>query len=458
MEKFYKGLFKDKNFYKTLVVLALPIVIQNLLMTSLNMADTLMTGSLGDKAVAAVGIGNQVTFLVQLFMIGITAGCSIFVAQFWGNKDKGNIKRVVGLGILSSLIIAIISLVVVLFGGENIVSIFSRDKEVIELSASYLNIIAPSYLATAITMGFAFSLRSMEDAKSPMIISAVAVFINVTLNYIFIFGKFGVPAMGVQGAALATLIARVIECMLLIFVASKNEVLRGTLKEYLSYDKEFVVEVYKSTIPVLLNEACWGVGNFLYSVAYGQIGTEAMASVQICNNVQNVFMVLSFSMASASLVIIGNKIGAGEEEVANEYGHRLTTISLFIGIIGGVLMILTAPAILSLFSVSALVKANSISILTIYSFLAPIRMINLILIVGAFRGGGDATYALKIEGLSMWLIGVPLAFIGSFFLNLTVAEVMMLVSIEEIVKFIASILRLRSGKWIKNVIGNLETV
>lgn len=452
----FKGFFSDKKFYKTLFILALPIIIQNLLMTSLNMADTVMSGALGDRAVAAVGIGNQVTFLVQLFMIGITAGCSIFVAQFWGNKDKKNIKKVVGIGIISSLIISVLAIIVVLIFSTNIGMIFSQDSEVINLAASYLKIVAPTYIATAITLGLAFSLRSMEDAKTPMIISAIAVGINITLNYVFIFGKLGMPVMGVQGAALATLIARIIECILLMIVANKNEVLTGAIKDYLDFNKEFIVEVYRSVIPVLLNEACWGVGNFLYSVAYGQIGTEAMASVQICTNVQNIFMVLSMSMASASLVIIGNNIGAGEEAKARDYGNKITILSLIIGVVSGVVMIASAPAILSLFNVSALVKTNSISILRIFSFLAPIRMINLVLIVGAFRGGGDAAYALKVEGLSMWLIGVPMAFIGSIFLGLTVSQVMILVSLEEIIKFIASIVRLRSGKWIKNVIATIE--
>lgn len=452
----FKGFFSDKKFYKTLFILALPIIIQNLLMTSLNMADTVMSGALGDRAVAAVGIGNQVTFLVQLFMIGITAGCSIFVAQFWGNKDKKNIKKVVGIGIISSLIISVLAIIVVLIFSTNIGMIFSQDSEVINLAASYLKIVAPTYIATAITLGLAFSLRSMEDAKTPMIISAIAVGINITLNYVFIFGKLGMPVMGVQGAALATLIARIIECILLMIVANKNEVLTGAIKDYLDFNKEFIVEVYRSVIPVLLNEACWGVGNFLYSVAYGQIGTEAMASVQICTNVQNIFMVLSMSMASASLVIIGNNIGAGEEAKARDYGNKITILSLIIGVVSGVVMIVSAPAILSLFNVSALVKANSISILRIFSFLAPIRMINLVLIVGAFRGGGDAGYALKVEGFSMWLIGVPMAFIGSIFLGLTVSQVMILVSLEEVIKFIASIVRLRSGKWIKNIIATIE--
>ena len=457
MERF-KELFSDKKFYKTLFILALPIVIQNLLMTSLNMADTLMVGALGDIPVAAVGIGNQVSFLVQLFMIGIAGGCSVFVAQFWGKKDKKNIKKVVGLGIISSLIVGFIGSLVVLFNIDGIAKLFSKDLVVIAQVNDYLKVVVISYILNAVTLSLAYVLRSMEDAKTPMIISAISVLTNVVLNYIFIFGKFGVPAMGVKGAAIATVIARIVECILLIWVASRNEVLQGKFKEFLDFDKKFSIEVYKSVVPILLNDVCWGIGNFLYSIAYGQIGTEAMASVQICTNIQNLFMVLCMSVASASLVIIGNQVGSGREDKAKEYTRKITGLSFLMGILIAVLVILLSDPIIGLFNVSEEVKNSSILMLNIFTFIAPIRIINIVLIVGAFRGGGDASYALKLESSTMWFIGVPLAFIGAMFLNLKVYQVVLLVSIEEIVKFIFTMLRLKSGKWIKSVITNIEEV
>lgn len=457
MERF-KELFSDKKFYKTLFILALPIVIQNLLMTSLNMADTLMVGALGDIPVAAVGIGNQVSFLVQLFMIGIAGGGSVFVAQFWGKKDKKNIKKVVGLGIISSLIVGLIGSLVVLFNIDGIAKLFSKDLVVIAQVNDYLKVVVISYILNAVTLSLAYVLRSMEDAKTPMIISAISVLTNVVLNYIFIFGKFGVPAMGVKGAAIATVIARVVECILLIWVASRNEVLQGKFKEFLDFDKKFSIEVYKSVVPILLNDICWGIGNFLYSIAYGQIGTEAMASVQICTNIQNLFMVLCMSVASASLVIIGNQVGSGREDKAKEYTRKITGLSFIMGIVIAILVILLSGPIIGLFNVSEEVKNSSILMLNIFTFIAPIRIINIVLIVGAFRGGGDASYALKLESSTMWFIGVPLAFIGAMFLNLKVYQVVLLVSIEEIVKFIFTMLRLKSGKWIKSVITNIEEV
>lgn len=451
-----KVFFSDEKFFKTLFILALPIIIQNLLMSSLSMADTMMVGALGDASVAAVGIGNQVNFLVQLFMFGIVGGSSIFISQFWGKKDKYNIKKTVGLSIVSSAIVGAVGTIIVLLGSSFIAKIFSDDIIVIHQVVTYLKVMSFSYIINAITIGLAFSLRSIEDSKSPMIVSAVAVFINIGLNYCLIFGEFGMPELGVKGAAIATVIARYLEASLLILIASRNEVFKGKVSEFFEFDVEFSKEVYKAVIPVLLNDICWGIGNFLYSVAYGQIGTEAMASVQICTNVQNIFMVLGMSMSSAALVMIGNQIGADEEDVAKDYGTKFVILSCLTGIIVGIALILSSNSIVGLFNVSTDVKMYSILILNIFSILAPIRMMNLVIIVGVLRGGGDAGYALKAEAIPMWLIGVPIAFIGAVILRLDVYYVVTLVSIEEIFKFILAFRRLRSGKWMNSVIKNIE--
>ncbi|MGL4990845.1 MAG: MATE family efflux transporter [Sarcina sp.] len=447
----------DKKFYKTLLILAFPIMIQNILMSSLSMIDTMMVGALGDIPVAAVGIGNQVNFLVQLFMLGIVGGTSIFISQFWGKKDKQNIKRTVGVSTLSSCIVGIVGTIIVLIFSKYIAGIFSKDQLVIQNVVSYLRIMAFSYVINAITVSLAFSLRSIEDSKSPMIVSAIAVLTNITLNYILIFGKFGAPQLGVVGAGIATVIARYIECGLLIYIASKNPVFKGDIKEFKDFDFTFIKEIYRSVIPVLLNEICWGIGNFLYSVAYGQIGTTAMASIQICNNIQNIFMVFGFSMASASLVMVGNQVGAGDEKRAKEYGNKFTILSVLIGIIMGSIMMLSSSFIMQIFNVSIEVKKYSALILNVFAFLAPIRMLNLVVIVGVLRGGGDAGYALKAEAIPMWLIGVPMAFLGAVFLGLEVHIVMILVSIEEIVKFAFCAVRLKNGKWIKSLINNIDS-
>lgn len=452
-----KEFFSDKKFYKTLLILALPIIVQNLLMSSLSMVDTMMVGALGDIPVAAVGIGNQVNFLVQLFMFGITGGSAIFISQFWGKKDLDNIKKTVGLSVISVAIVGFIATIVVFLGVESIAKLFSSEAALLSEVHVYLRIMTTSYVINGVTISLAYSLRSIEDTKTPMIISAISILTNVVLNYCLIFGNFGLPELRVAGAAIATVIARFVEFILLFIVARKNRALRGSYKKFIDFDFTFIKTVYIAIIPVMLNEISWGCGNFLYSVAYGQIGTSAMAAVQICNNVQNIFVVVCMSMASAALVMIGKQIGAGKEKRAKEYSKRFIALALVCGLTISVGMVTLSQSILSLFNVSTEVKEYSILILRVYAVMAPFRMINLVSIVGILRGAGDAKFCLKIESVSMWCVGVPLAFIGAVVLGLEVHHVMMLVTLEEFLKFIFCMTRFKGGKWIKSVIKDIKS-
>ncbi|MGL5243970.1 MAG: MATE family efflux transporter, partial [Sarcina sp.] len=366
-----KNLFNDKRFYRTLFMLAIPIVIQNFITSSLNMVDTVMIGAVGENEVAAVGIANQFFFLFNLLAIGIGAGCSIFISQFWGKKDIENIKKVLGVGIISALIIGSIFTFLALIFPENIIQLFTKDLLVISLGVNYLKVVCLSYILTIVTFIFASSLRSIGNTKTPMIISIIAIITNTIFNYIFIFGEFGAPVMGVKGAALATLIARTIECILIVYISLKpTSVLYGKFKEYINFDFTFVKSLYTAIIPVVLNDGCWGIGTVLYTVAYGTIGTHAIAAIQISNTVQNLFMVVCFSLASASLVMIGNEIGANNDEVAKKYSYRFTSLSFLTGLALGILVRIFAPFILTFFTVSSEVHTAVISILTIFSLIA----------------------------------------------------------------------------------------
>lgn len=453
-----KNFFSDKAFFHTLLFLAVPMVIQNLIVSSLNMVDTVMLGSVGDNEVAAVGIANQYFFLFNLIMTGVAGGCSIFISQFWGQRDTENIKKVMGIGIAGIFLLGAAFTLWALLGPESIARLFSKDTPVIALCCGYLKITGLSYIATGITLLFSTALRSVGNAKLPMLISALAILINVVLNYIFIFGHLGAPALGVNGAALATIIARFVEVTLILILGLKHgSPLRGRLKIYLSASCSFTQKVVAAMVPVVLNEGCWGAGMILYAIAYGKIGTQAMAAVQICTTVQNLFMVVCFGMAGAALVITGNEIGAGKEEAAKRHSRIFAIVAVFIGVCLCLLLYLLAPAILTMFrSVSAGVTASAILMLRIYALSAPIRTFNCVLIIGVFRGGGDASFALKTEAVTMWCIGVPLAFLGALLWQLPIEQVILLVTMEEVVKFFPCLVRLRNNKWAKNLIQDIS--
>ncbi len=427
-------------------------MLQNFIASSLNMFDTLMIGQLGENEVAAVGVANQVFFLFNLVANGAAAGCSIFLSQFWGGGDRRSVHKVVGLGLMMNLCIGLLFTGAACAFPGPIIGLFSDDQAVISLGIEYLLLAALSYAFTSVSFLLAGAMRSVGKAWPPMIISAGAVLVNIALNQVFIFGELGAPAMGVRGAALATLIARVVEmALMLVFCFLPSSPLRGRLREYISFTPAFTGKVLLKTLPILLNESCWAVGTMLYVRAYGHIGTHAIAASQICNTVQNLFMVACFSLASSSLVMIGNQIGAGRREQAVIYSRRFSKLALLVGLILGIAVALSAPAILTLFKVSEQAARAAVAMLRIFSLIAPIRVLNVVLIVGVFRGGGDAGFSLAAEGVTMWTIGVPLAFLGAVTLRLPVEQVVLLITLEEIVKCVIALFRLRSNRWLHEV-------
>ncbi|NLM35694.1 MAG: MATE family efflux transporter, partial [Clostridiales bacterium] len=316
----------------------------------------------------------------------------------------------------------------------------------------YLFIVLFSYIFTAVTFVYNYSLRSIGNTVTPLMVNIAALISNVLFNYILIFGKLGFPALGVEGAAIATLISRAIEAILLIILVYKNNgVFSARLKELLDLDISFFKKSYRIIIPVLLNDVLWALASLIYSFVYGRMGTGPTATVQICNTVNNMFMVVTFGMASASVIMIGNSIGEGKEEQTIDYAKKFMVVSFYVSIILGVILALTAPFILDLFNVSYEVRSSTLIMLYIISVIFFVRFLGMVMIVGILRGSGDARSSLIIEGFTMWFIGVPLTIVGAFVFKLPVHLVYGLAILEEVTKFILALIRLKSRKWINNI-------
>lgn len=442
----------NREFLGNMLKIALPIIIQNLITSSLNMADTIMVGKLGEVEIASVGIANQYFFFFTMILIGICAGCSVFISQYWGKKDYSNIKRIFGLGLISVLFVAIVFMIIGFVNSEGIISLFNKDSRVIDLGGKYLYIVSFSYIFTAVTFIYGFSLRSIGNTVAPLIVNILALLCNVILNYILIFGKLGAPALGVEGAALATLIARVIEAIVLVFMVYKEKgVFAASLSELKDINARFFRKSYSIILPVLLNDVLWAMASLIYSVVYGRMGTGATATIQIANTVSNMFMVVTFGMANASSIMIGNSIGEGNEDQTIDNAKRFLWVSLFAGMILGLALALSSPFILNLFNVSDEVRSSTLIILYIISFIFIIRFMGIVIIVGILRGAGDAKRSLIIEGSTMWLIGVPLTILGAFLFKLPIHLVYALAILEEVTKLILGLFRLKSRRWINNI-------
>lgn len=450
MTKIFK---MDKAFYKKALVIALPIVIQNFITSSLNIVDTMMIGKLGENEIAAVGIANQYFFLLNILIMGLFSGIGIFISQYFGKKDDKNIKKLVGIGLIAAIVVGGIFTLIAQVAPEGIISIFNKDGQVIKLGAEYLVIVSISYIFTAITFNYGIASRCIEKTAVPMVASSIALLTNTVLNYCLIFGNFGMPKLGVEGAAIATLIARVIEFIIMVgYVYYSKNMLAANVKELFSFDFSFAKRIWITILPVLLNEACWGLGSVMYNVIYGRIGTQAIASVQIATTINNLFMVVIFGIGNAAFVMVGAKVGKGEYDKAKEYGKNFLVIGTVIGIIIAVSLSLSANAVVSIYDVSEQVKVWSKLILYVTSIVMIVRVYNIIAIVGVLRGGGDVKVSFLIEGITMWCIGVPLALVGAFVFNLPVYLVYALCTFEEITKAVACFKRMRSSKWIKNLV------
>lgn len=446
--------WKDRIFLKAMMAIVIPIALQNLITSSLNMVDTLMISSLGGASIAAVGLANQVFFFYAVINFGIHSGSSIFISQYWGKQDVPNIKRALGISLLLTTIVGIIFTIAAFFFPRLLMNVFTHDEEVVRLGAAYLKIVSLSYLITGISFAYSIALRSTGRPKVPMMISGISFITNTVFNYVLIFGKFGFPALGVKGAALGTLFARIIEIIFLFYIVYGDiGPLSATIKELMDWNKAFIKKYIDTISFVVINEALWALGQIMYSIAYARISKEAIAAIQLTNTIQNIFFVLVRGLANACAVIIGNKIGKGEdEESVYDYALKFLSISLVIGGILGGILALTSSLTLKIFGdLEHDVYRNAKMLLTFMGLSFAIRSYNATAIVGVLRGGGDTKYSMILEIGAVWLVGVPLGFLGSLVFKYPVYIVFLLVTFEEIFKFIISIPRIISKKWIKRL-------
>lgn len=454
-----KKLFKDKKFFLTILTLVIPITLQNLISSSLNMVDNVMIGKLGENEIAAVGLVNQYFFIFMLCLSGINAGAGIFMSQFWGKKDRNNIKKVLGLDLVLGTIASVLFTSVALIAPQSIMRIFTQEQTVINLGVQYLRIIAVTFMLTNITQAYSTGLRCTGVAKPSMFASLVGVLTNAFLNWIFIFGHFGAPAIGVAGAALATSIARLVEtAFVVIYTYGYKTTAVAKFKELLSFNMDFVKIYFKTSSSVIINELVWALGITTYSVIYAKIGISEVASMQIASTINNMFMVLCIGLATAASIMIGNKIGAGEEEEAISYATKLGILAPIVGIVTGAALWICSPFIIKAFNVSESTLKSTITVLKIMAVFAPLRFFNVLMIVGVFRGGGDTTYSMLVQLGTVWCFSVPVGFIAAVYLKFSLPQVFFIICTEELVKVVFEAYRLHSKKWIKNVVQDLDLI
>ena len=391
--------------------------------------------------------------MLNLFLFGICSGTGIFVAQFWGKGDIKNIRRVMGLSLLCGFGVAGVFTFVALALPEQALGVFTRDLTVVKLGGSYLSIVGLSYVMTAVTYAYSFALRNTAQPKVPMILSAIAVLTNAIFNYLLIFGKMGFPALGVRGAALATLLARTLElCLVLLVVYRYDLPAAARLRDLVDIPASFVKQFFNTTLPVILNEGLWALGVTTYSIIFAHMGTGVVAAVNIAATVERMAMVFFIGMSHACAFMVGNAIGAGREEAAVSYAKKLAVVGPVTALAAGLVVVGFSGRIISLFRVSDLVRTDAQAVLIAAALVMPVRTFNWINIVGVLRGGGDTRFSLFIDATAVWCIGVPVGYILGLAMHWSIIFVYPIVIFsEQIYKGILGVRRLRSGKWVNNL-------
>lgn len=457
MQNIFKLDEENKKFYKTLVMLCIPIIIQNLISSLINMIDTVMVGGLGEISVASIGIANQYFFLYNMALSGIIGGSGIFIAQFYGKDDKANIRKITGLSTIFAVALGLIFLTIAIFSPRFVINFFTHDEEVIKIAIDYFSIIGFCYPIIAISNVFSMGSRSIRNPKLGMICSSISLVVNIILNYTFIFGKFGMPTMGVRGAALATVLARVVELILLIsyvyFIKNDYE-LRFTFKDIKSINKELSKAFVSKSIPVFCNDTFWAFGTVLYAVAYSKAGTSAIAASQIASSTGNFFIMTAVCVAIGSSIMIGNELGADNIKKAILYAKKFAVLVSLVGAIFGGLLILSIPILLKVFSVSEALAPDIRKIFIIMGLLMILKTFNTFIIIGVLRSGGDAKYALALEMGCMWLVSLPITFFAAYH-GVPIYILVALTYTEEVAKFIFGVPRALSKRWANNIVKDI---
>ncbi len=444
---------RDRSFLRELLVIAIPISFQQLINASLNMIDVIMVGQLGETSIAALGLSNQVFFVLILLLFGLTSGMAIFTAQYWGKREIEPIRKVLGMSLVAAIFFALIFTLVAVLIPESVLGLYTKDAEVISLGSSYLHIVGFSYIPVAIATAYIAILRSIQLIRMTVVATVAALVFKTILGYGLIFGIGGLPALGVRGAAIGTASGWTLELvLLLIFIYAGKTPLAANPLTFFSFDMSFFVRVLKTASPAVANELFWSLGITTYNAIYAHIGTDSIAAINVNATIEELGFVVFIGLGNACSVLVGNRIGAGKKDEAYEIVRRVVILGVTFAIGVGLIIILLRDAVVGLYDLSPSGENNVRWLLLVMACGLWVRMFNFSVFIGALRAGGDTRFALLMEICSIWLIGVPAAYVGAFVLHLPVYLVYLMVMLEEIAKAFVSGWRFRSRKWIHDLV------
>ncbi len=444
-------LFKDKEFYDKLIRLTLPIAFQSLMLAAVAAADAVMLGRIEQNQMAAVSLATQIQFIQNMVLTAATAAGSILGAQYYGKNDKDTINKIFAMMIRVVGLVSIVFALACLFIPEILMKIFASDPELIRIGASYLRIAGWSYFLTGIAECYLTIMKVTDHVFRSALISTGAVVINIILNSVFIFGLFGVPAMGANGAALATLIARIIEIIWAVGSSYQKGFLRPKFGYLLRIFPDLQKDFIKVALPLLGGGLFWGVGFTSYTAIMGHLGSDAAAANSVSAVVRDLFCCMCNGISSAGGIMVGNELGAGKLDKGKEYGIRLAKISFVIGFLSTALVLLVTVPVVRFMLLTDQARNYLTGMMVVMAIYMIGRCVNTIIINGIFGAGGDTLFDVYSLAVCMWCLAIPTAFLGAFVFHWPVVAVYACTCLDEVGKIPWVMHHFRKYKWVKDL-------
>ncbi len=443
---------RDRAFYNKFIAIAVPIVLQNLITIGINVMDNIMVGSFGEVQMSGASLSNQFYSIFQILCMGMGSGASVMTAQYWGRKDIVSLKKTVAVMQRICFGISLAFTIATIFFPHRILAIYTPEKEVIAAGVKYYGFLAYTFIFQAFSLTTSIVLRSIGKAKVPLIASLSSFWANIFFNWVFIFGKLGAPRMEIAGAAVGTLIARILECGIVmgyLFIKDKNisyrprdmfANCRGYVKNFLSYG-----------VPVIICDLFLGLGNNVVAIIMGHIGSVFVAGYSITSSMTQLATSFNKGISSSSGVITGNTIGEGDLDKAYEQGKTFTAVSIILGAAAGLVVIALAPVIVNLYNITPETKDVAMQLLRAMGSIMVFMTSSTVLTKGVLRGGGDIKFLLFADTLFLWCASIPLGYLAGIVLKAPPFLIYIAIMIDRIIKTILCIFRLASKKWIKKV-------
>ena len=445
---------EGKTFYRKRLLIGIPVVLQNLISIGLNLIDSLMIGRLGEAEVAAVGAANQVYFVYVVTLFGFYAGAAVHTAQYWGAGDITNVRRMLGIDYIVGTLFSLVVSVFAYTCAPLIMGWFSKDPVVIQLGMDYMRIACFSYIFSGLSMAISYNSRAIQNLALPTTVNAIALLLNAVLNYLLIFGIGGFPMLGVKGAAVATLTARIFEfiAMFAVIYLQKRHPFKTGPAQLFGFDRDFFLKVCRTAIPVVFSEFSWAGCVALIFMAYGKIGTEALAVAQVANTISDMLQSFFFGVGNAAVMLIGENLGQGNKELAIANSKRSIHATWVLNVAITVLMLALSKPATGFFNFDAATLDLMFRTLVMMAILITPKMLAYIYVCGVLRAGGDTVFCMYLELFCNILIQVPMAYFAVLVLHTSLPMAMALVTLADIVRIIACVPRYRSMKWINIVV------